>query len=78
MFSLDPNSYNLNEQYRQDRLRDVERRRLIDIVKHKQPSRFSWKIWIGAVGTLLMKLGTIMQVHAIEAESQNTISRPVS
>ena len=78
MLNLDSNSYRLNEQYRQQRMDEAAHHRLAQSVKQKQPTQTIWKMWIVILGTMLVKLGTLLQVRAIQQKPQNTISRPIS
>ena len=78
MFSLDPHSYDLADQYRQDRIRDVEQHELVRLAKQHNPSLSKWRQTIASIGTVMITLGNSMQVKPIEAEPINTISRPVS
>lgn len=78
MFNHSPNDYGVHEQYRQDKLRNAEQYRLIQIAKQGNKTSSFARKRLAWLGNFLVNLGQSMQIPPTEKNPINTISRPIS
>lgn len=77
MFNLNSTSIELAKQHQEETLNNIEKQRLIELVKQPKGRHNTIVLCRKAIGNLLVKFGESLQPAIASTEPQRKISRPI-